>query len=102
MIGRMWRGRTTEANADAYETLLRTNMLPGIKSVDGYQGAYVLRRPVGDGVEFVTLTLFDSLDAVRGFAGPDYEKAVIIPEAEALLSMTEPNAAHFEIVVRPD
>jgi heme-degrading monooxygenase HmoA len=101
MIGRIWHGWTTIDNADAYEELLRTKVLPGIHKVDGYRGAYVMRRYVEDGVEFVTLTLFDSLDAVRAFAGSDYETAVVIPEAEALLSTFDKTSAHYDIAIQP-
>jgi heme-degrading monooxygenase HmoA len=101
MIGRIWHGWTTIYNADAYEELLRSTVLPGIHKVDGYRGAYVMRRYVEDGVEFVTLTLFDSLDAVRAFAGPDYETAVVIPEAEALLSTFDKTSAHYDIAIQP-
>ncbi len=102
MISRLWRGRTTAANADAYQELLRAKILPGIERVDGYRGAYLLRRDVDDGVEFVTMTLFDSMDAVRAFAGDDYQVAVILPEAERLLSTFDETANHYEIVVKPD
>jgi heme-degrading monooxygenase HmoA len=101
MIGRMWRGRATAENADAYEDLLRTRVLPGIETINGYQGAYLMRRKVEDGTEFVTLTLFDSLNAVREFAGPDYETAVVIPEAEALLWSFDETATHYEIAIQP-
>lgn len=102
MITRMWRGWTSVAQADAYEELLRTTILPGIHRVDGYRGAYVLRRDVEGGVEFVTLTLFDSLEAVRAFAGDDYERAVVLPEAHALPSRYEPTSVHYETVIQPD
>jgi heme-degrading monooxygenase HmoA len=101
MIGRLWSGRTTADDADAYEELLRTKVLPGIQRVDGYRGAYLLRRDVEDGVEFVTMTLFDSMEAVRGFAGDDYATAVILPEAERLLAVADETARHYEIVVSP-
>jgi hypothetical protein len=83
-IARIWHGWTTPANADAYETLLRSEVLPGISKISGARGAYVLRTPVGDEVEFVTITLWDSLDAVREFAGEDYELAVVPPPARRL------------------
>ena len=89
MIARLWHGWTTPANADAYETLSRTKILPGIHRVAGYEGAYVLRKdpsPPASEVEFVVITLFSSLGAVRGFAGPEYESAVISPEAHKLLA----------------
>ena len=69
MIGRLWHGRTTRDNADSYQRLLVSDVLPGIERIPGSRGAYLLRREVPEGVEFVTLTLFDSMDAVRAFAG---------------------------------
>jgi len=101
MIGRLWHGWTTRANAEAYETLLVSEVLPGIHRVPGYQGAYLMRRAAPDGVEFVTLTLFDCMDAVRAFAGDDYEKAVIAPEGRRLLSRFDERSAHYEIVLSP-
>jgi heme-degrading monooxygenase HmoA len=102
MITRMWQGRTTVEHADAYEDLLRTKILPGIRQVAGYRGAFVLRRDVEEGVEFVTLTQFDSLEAVRAFAGDDYATAVILPEAERLLARAEPTALHYDTVITPE
>ena len=102
MIARTWHGWTTRENADAYEHLLRTEVLPGIHRVDGYRGAYLLRRDAGDEVEFVTITLFDSMDAVRAFAGDDFETAVILPEAERLLLRPDAKSVHFEIRLRPE
>jgi heme-degrading monooxygenase HmoA len=101
MISRVWHGRTTRENADAYEQLLRTEILPGIHRVPGYRGASLLRRDVDEGVEFVTITMFDSLDAVRAFAGEDYEVAVIEPEARRLLSAFDERSAHYETVLGP-
>jgi hypothetical protein len=75
--------------------------LPGIDSIDGFHGAYLLRRDAGDEVEFVTLTVFESLTAVRSFAGADYEAAVVPPEARALLSRFDDRSAHYEIRVGP-
>src|SRR5512135_3208125 len=79
MIARLWHGWTTRENADAYEALLRSEVLPGIHRIPGYHGAYLLRREAAPEVEFATLTLFDSWDAVRAFAGPDREVAVVPP-----------------------
>jgi heme-degrading monooxygenase HmoA len=98
MIARHWRGWTTARNADAYETLLAHTVLPGLKQVQGYHGGYVLRRAVGDDeVEFVVVNLFESLEAVKRFAGPDFAVAVFEPEARRLLSKVEPLAAHYEV-----
>ena len=102
MIARLWRGWTTVENADAYQDLLRTRILPGIHRVAGYRGAYLLRRDGDDGVEFVTLTFFDSLDAVRAFAGEDYEVAVVPPEARQLLARFDQTSVHYDTVVEPD
>jgi heme-degrading monooxygenase HmoA len=79
MIARHWRGWTAVENADAYERLLREHILPGIHRVAGYQGAYILRQDGEEEVAFVVITLFDSLDAVRGFAGDNYTTPVIEP-----------------------
>lgn len=102
MISRLWRGWTTFDNADAYEELLRTRILPGIHRVDGYKGAYLLRRDVEDSVEFATLTLWESMDAVRAFAGEDYEVAVVPPEARELLSKFDQTSKHYETIIEPD
>jgi heme-degrading monooxygenase HmoA len=102
VIGRLWRGWTASDNADAYETLLRTHVLPGIHRVEGYRGAYALRREAAEGVEFVTLTLWESMDAVRAFAGEDYEKAVVPEEAQALLARYDRTSAHYEVILEPD
>jgi hypothetical protein len=102
VIGRLWHGWTSRDKADAYEELLRTEVLPGIHEVDGYRGAYLLRRDVEEGVEFVTLTLFQSMDAVRAFAGEDYGVAVVPPKARELLSRFDPISDHFEVVIQPD
>jgi heme-degrading monooxygenase HmoA len=102
MIGRLWHGWTTREHADGYERLLVTKILPGIHRVDGYQGAYLLRRDVPEGVEFVTLTLFESLEAVRAFAGADFEVAVVPPDARALLSRFDERSVHFDVVMKPE
>jgi heme-degrading monooxygenase HmoA len=102
MIGRLWSGRTEPADAAAYEAFLRDELLPDVATLEGARGAYVLRRETLDGaVEFVTLTLFDSLDAVRGFAGQDVERAVIEPRAQELLAEYDAEVRHFDVVVAP-
>jgi heme-degrading monooxygenase HmoA len=96
MINRIWHGWTKPSNADAYEKLLREEVLPGIRRGKGFAGAQVLRRATGDEVEFLVITMFDSIEAVREFAGADYEIAVILPEAEKLLSRFDARATHYE------
>ena len=101
MISRIWRGWTTPANADRYESLLKSEIFPGIagRSVPGYRGIDLLRRDQGGVVEFVTVMWFDSLDSVRAFAGSDYEAAVIPPSARALLLRFDDRSAHYEVLV---
>ena len=97
MIARMWHGWTKPESADAYENLLRNEMFPSMRRVQGFEGAYLLRRVTEEEVEFVTVTLFASLDAVRRFAGDDYETAVLHPQAAGLLSRYDPKSVHYEI-----
>lgn len=97
MIARHWRGWTTLANANAYELLLREQILPGFRSIPGYQGGQVLRREADGESEFVVINYFESLDAVKRFAGEDYTVPVFEPEARELLSRIENVAHHYEI-----
>ena len=103
MISRIWHGWTTRENADAYERLLRTEIFHGIarRSIQGYRGIHLLRRDVDDGVEFVTIMWFDSLDAVRAFAGDSYEVAVVPPKARQLLSRFDARSAHYQVIEAP-
>lgn len=101
MIARLWRGWTSRENADAYERLLRERVLPGLKRLDGYRGAYILRQEDNEEVEFVVMNLFESLEAVPAFAGPEYTVPVFDPEARQLLSKVEPIARHYEVKTTP-
>jgi hypothetical protein len=101
MIARVWRGWTSTENADAYEKLLREIVYPGLQTIKGYVGGYILRHDHPDEIEFVTMNLFDSLDAVKAFAGPDYEVPVFEPEARHLLSKVEPVARHYDVRKSP-
>jgi uncharacterized damage-inducible protein DinB/heme-degrading monooxygenase HmoA len=102
MISRIWHGWTNRENADKYESLLLGEILPGIHSVSGYKGAHLLRREQGERIEFVTITHFDSLDAVRAFAGDDYEVAVIHPSAQSLLEDYDRRSQHYETLATPE
>ena len=103
MIGRMWRGWTNQENAAAYQSLLETEILPGIASrqIKGYRGAHLLRRELEMEVEFVTIMWLDSMEAVREFAGQDYEVAVVPTKARALLSRFDDRSAHYQTLVEP-
>jgi heme-degrading monooxygenase HmoA len=99
VIARLWHGWTAPENADAYEHFLRTKMFPSIHRVQGYLGADLLRRADGEEIAFVTITRFESLDAVRAFAGDAYEQAVVEPEARRLLSRFDQRSEHYEVVI---
>jgi heme-degrading monooxygenase HmoA len=97
MIARIWHGYTRPEHADAYESMLKPELLPGISKVKGYRGSYLLRRDAGAEIEFVTIMLWDSVDAIRAVAGPDYETAVIPEERRKYLSRYDPKSQHYEI-----
>jgi heme-degrading monooxygenase HmoA len=99
VIARVWHGWTSRENADAYEEFLRTTMFPSMHHVTGFHGVDLLRADDGDEVAFITVSRFDSVDAVRRFAGDDYEAAVIEPEARALLSRFDERSRHYDIVI---
>lgn len=99
MIARMWRGWTKPRDADLYERLLNERVLPGLQSIAGYLGGYVFRQDGKDEVEFVVVNFFESLDAVRAFAGPDYTIPIFEPEARQLLSKVEPIARHYDVKI---
>lgn len=109
MVMRYWRGWTTPSNADAYERIVSQDVLPSIAARDiaGYRGAYLLRRDVGDGaaggdeVEFATVMVFDSLDAVRAFGGEDYETAYVPPQAREVLARFDDVSAHYDVLMTP-
>jgi len=102
LIARMWHGWTKPENADAYENLLRDEMFPEIRRLEGSKGAYLLRRGGPTEVEFVTICLFTSLNAVRRFAGEHYETAVLHPRAHALLSRYDAKSEHYEVRIVPE
>ncbi len=99
MIARVWHGWTTPENADAYESLLRHEIFEGIKDrrIAGFREIQLFRRSLDAEVEFITTMWFDSLEAVRAFAGEDYEVAVVPPEARALLSRFDGRSQHYDV-----
>jgi len=101
MISRIWHGWTTPSNARKYETLLKEEIFVGIQNrhIRGFKSIQLLRREAGHEVEFVTIMVFDSLDAVREFAGEDYEAAVVPEKARAVLSRFDQRSRHYEIIV---
>jgi antibiotic biosynthesis monooxygenase (ABM) superfamily enzyme len=101
MISRIWHGFTTFENSDAYEKLLKEEIFTGIKNrnIKGYKGIQLLRRNIGQETEFITIMWFDSLDAVKEFAGADYEKAVVLPKARLLLARFDSISQHYEVKI---
>jgi heme-degrading monooxygenase HmoA len=99
MISRIWHGWTSLDNADAYERLLRSEIFEGIsgRSIDGFLGIDLLRRQHPNEIEFVTIMWFSSLEAVRAFAGADYEVAVVPPAARAGLDRFDARSAHYDV-----
>ena|SRR5579863_8235107 len=102
MIARIWRGWTVLGNADAYERLLREEVFPGIlaRNIPGFRSIDLLRGGAGDEIEFITIMIFESMDAIVSFAGPDHAVAVVLPPARALLARFEARSNHYEIVER--
>jgi heme-degrading monooxygenase HmoA len=103
MISRIWHGWTSRENASAYEELLKAEILPGIanRGIRGYRGAHLLRRDVPEGIEFVTILWFDSIESVREFAGSDFEHSVVPEKARRLLSRFDARSQHYETVIEP-
>jgi heme-degrading monooxygenase HmoA len=99
VISRIWHGWTTPENADVYESLLKGEIFRGIqgREIEGYQGINLLRRDHDGEVEFVTIMWFDDIEAVRSFAGEDYEVAVVPKKARAVLSRFDERSKHYEV-----
>jgi heme-degrading monooxygenase HmoA len=98
VIARIWHGYTKPENADAYEAKLKPELLPGISKVKGYQSSFLLRREKGAEVAFITIMLWDSIDAIRAFAGADYETSIIPEDRRKYLTRHDAKATHYEIV----
>ncbi len=103
MIARIWHGYTVPENADAYELLLRTEILPAIE-LSHRHGVHLFRRELlpQNEVEFITICYFDDLDEIRSFAGDDYEQCVVPQKARALLKRFDERSQHYEIKHQPN
>jgi heme-degrading monooxygenase HmoA len=102
MICRIWRGWTTPTNADAYESVVRGEVIPGIEGlrIAGFRHIDLMRRELDDGVEFVTLMWFDDIDSIKAFVGDDYEVSHVPPAARAVLARFDERSAHYEVLDR--
>ena len=97
MIARIWHGYTKPEHADAYEAMLKPELLPGISEAAGFRGSYLLRRDAGAEIEFITIMIWDSIDAICAVAGADYETAVIPAERLKYLARYDEKSLHYEI-----
>jgi heme-degrading monooxygenase HmoA len=104
VICRVWHGWTSTEDAKSYEALVRGTVIPGIEArrIRGFRSIDLLRRATDDGVEFVTIMWFEDLDAVRRFAGEDYQLAYVPDAARTVLSRFDERSAHFEVLDRRD
>ena len=102
MICRLWRGWTTPENADAYQRVVHTEVIPGIETrkIPGFRHIDLLKRDLGEEVEFQTLMWFDNLDAIKAFMGEDYAVSHVPPQAQAVLQHFDEHAVHYEVVDR--
>ncbi len=101
-VCRLWRGWTTPENADAYEQIVRGEVIPGIdaRRIPGFQHIDLMKRDLGRETEFQTLMWFESLDAIKAFMGEDYSVSHVPDAARAVLSRFDERAAHFEVLDR--
>ena len=102
MIMRFWKARSTVEASEKYVEHATQKVFPALDEIDGHRGAYLLRRAVDDAIEFVVLTFWDSMESVRKFAGVKPEKAVVSPEARAVLTSFDETVTHFEVVSHTD
>jgi len=98
MIVRMWHGRVPGDKAKRYREFLNVRAIPDYRSVPGNISVHILERAEGDVTHFVTMTFWESLDAIRGFADQDLEVAKYYPEDRDFLLEYEPKVVHYEVV----
>ncbi|CAN5639309.1 antibiotic biosynthesis monooxygenase [soil metagenome] len=101
MIARIWHGYASFENADSYEHLLQEEIFEGIRGreIKGFKNIQLLKRKLQDKTEFITIMMFDSIEAVKAFAGEDYETAVVPEKARKLLSSFDATSQHYEVIV---
>ena len=98
MLARTWTGRTPSSKAEAYSEFLKTKGIQDYLATPGNRGVFVLRRPLGEETEFLLISLWDSEDAIRAFAGDDLTKAYYYPEDDDFLLEFTPQSTHYEII----
>ena len=102
MICRIWRGWATRANADAYESVVRGQVIPGIEAmrIPGFRHIDLMRRDLDSEVEFLTAMWFDDIDSIKAFVGEDYEVSHVPPSARAVLVRFDDRSAHYTVLDR--
>ena len=98
MIARIWHGTVAQSDGDTYAQYMHHTGIAGYASTEGNRGVWMLRRDIDDQTEFVMFTLWESLDAVKGFAGDDYERAVYYPEDDRYLVERDLKTSHYEVI----
>lgn len=99
MIARFWTAKIAKAHAHRYTDHLKGQVLTTLRKVDGYMGTKLLERETSDGIEIVVITLWQALDAIRAFAGPDPEKAVVSDDVVSLFLQYDRRVRHYDVVV---
>jgi heme-degrading monooxygenase HmoA len=101
MIARTWHGMVPATRADEYKAYLERTGLPDLRATPGNRGVWVLRRTEGDRTHFLLVSLWDSMDSIRAFAGDDVERARYYPEDKDFLLELEPHVTHYDVIARP-
>lgn len=99
MIARMWRGSALPEKAEEYARHLENSVLPELQQIDGFQGLQLMRRESSDSVEFIVMTLWDSMESIHSFAGKNAEVAVVAPAAQPLFREYDMTVKHFDVVL---
>lgn len=102
MIARVWHGGTPAVKADAYYRYLEESGVKEYRKTKGNRGVFVLRRVAGDRADFLQVSLWDSYDSIRAFAGDDLEKARYFAKDREFLLEFEPNVAHYDVLAAPE
>lgn len=101
MIIRSWKGETAKDQSGHYLNHLRRSVIPDLRKIHGFKDIFVLRREIETGYEFSVLTLWESMDVIRQFAGEDTDRAVVPPDAQAVLSRFDDHVIHYEAIIQP-
>ncbi len=102
MIARAWHGVVPVGKADAYHQLLLRTGVADYQSTPGNRGVYVFRRVTGEDAHFLLVSLWESMESIRAFAGPDVGRARYYPEDKSFLIQPEPHVIHYDVLVAPD